>query len=234
MANTFSHDYVEHIQDTAYYTSNPNAITVLENHFESIHDQENRLLSRARRQKRYGRYDIVSVEELADYECLYRSDISNYNHKYPHPRSLTDKAIVEDRQADFDRMILHYMPPHAPYIAESSSSQEINGRKISLTETPRDFSYDAYLDNLRWGLNEVELLLDNIDRQNVVITADHGQCFSSYFSPHVSGQLNPTVRKVPWVRTEATDSKSYSPDAEMNTNNTEVSLEERLQALGYK
>jgi hypothetical protein len=104
----------------------------------------------------------VSVEEFADYECLYRSDISNYNHKYPHPRSLTDKAIVEDRQADFDRMILHYMPPHAPYIAESSSSQEINGRKISLTETPRDFSYDAYLDNLRWGLNEVELLLDNI------------------------------------------------------------------------
>jgi hypothetical protein len=87
---------------------------------------------------------------------------------------------------------------------------------------------------LRWGLNEVELLLDNIDRQNVVITADHGECFSSNFAAHVSGQLNPTVRKVPWVRTEATDSKSYSPDAEMNTNNTEVSLEERLQALGYK
>ena len=40
MANTFSHDYVEHIRDTAYYTSNPNAITVLENHFESIHDQK--------------------------------------------------------------------------------------------------------------------------------------------------------------------------------------------------
>jgi hypothetical protein len=112
---------------------------------------------------------------------------------------LTDRGIVADRKENFDRMILHYMPPHRPYIAEASGTQGTNDKrkKIRITESPRNFTYDAYLDNLRWALTEVKLLLDNIDRQNVVITADHGECFSSWFPAHVSGQLNPTVEGFP-------------------------------------
>jgi hypothetical protein len=234
MANTFDSDYIEKIKNTAYYTSNPNAITVLENHFESNHDQENIHRSKVQRLKKYGRFDLVSVDDFADYECLHRE--VNYSHHYPSPRALTDRGIVADRNENFDRMILHYMPPHGPYIAEASGTQGTNDKRkeIRITESPRDVTYEAYLDNLRWGLNEIKLLLDNIDRQDVVITADHGECFSSHFPSHVSGQINPTVRRVPWVRTEATDSKSYSPDIDTNENDTESPVEERLQALGYR
>lgn len=229
MANTFVNDHIEEIKNTAYYTSNPNAITVLENHFESNHDQEDIHRSKVQRLKKWGQFDLASVDDFGDYECLHRT--INYKHNYPDPRALTDRGIVADREENFDRLILHYMPPHGPYITETTSDSE---EKIRMTESPRERTYDAYLDNLRWGLNEVELLLDNINRENVIITADHGECFSSFFDTHKSGQLNPTVRRVPWVQTEATDSKSYSPDTNTNKNEMKGSVEERLQALGYK
>lgn len=161
MANTFVSDYIEKTKNTAYYSSNPNAITVLENHFESNHDQGNIHRSKVQRLKKYGRFDLVSVDDFEDYECLHRE--VNYSHHYPSPRALTDRDIVADRKENFDRMILHYMPPHSPYIAEASGTQGINDKwkGIKIAESPRNFTYDAYLDNLTWALTEIKLLLDN-------------------------------------------------------------------------
>jgi hypothetical protein len=128
MANTFTLDYIEEIQDTAYYTTNPHAITTLENHFDSNHNQQTIEHGRVHRQKKWGRYELVSTDDFADYKCLHRSD--DYIHNYPHPRSLTDKAIIEDRQADFDRMILHYMPPTLPILQKYlARNEQITKRK---------------------------------------------------------------------------------------------------------
>lgn len=185
MANTFVNDHIKKIKNTAYYTSNPNAITALKSNFDLNHNQEDIHRDKIRRLQKYGSFDLVSVVDLADYECLHRE--VNYNHSYPSPRALTDRAIVADREENFEKMILHYMPPHSPYI---------------------------------------------IDRQNDVITAGHGECLSSHFPRHVSGQLNPGVRRVPVVRTEAFDSKSYAPNIDEKA--TYSSVDEKLQSLGYK
>lgn len=179
-----------------------------------------------------GDFDLVSDTEFADYKCLHKE--ADYKNHYPDPRSVTDHAIRADREENYDKLLLHYMPPHAPYITEKRSDPEMVNRRgqVKMTEEPRNNSFEAYLDNLRWGLDEVELLLDNINRDNVVITADHGQYFGKWFYGHISGQLIPSVRMVPWVETEAEDSMSYEPEIEEASTNT--SVKERLHALGYK
>lgn len=125
-------------------------------------------------------------------------------------------------------MILHYMPPHSPYIARL-----ING-EIEFGE-PRH-GFDAYLDNLRWGLNEVSLLIDNVNRDKVVITADHGENFrlKPIRSGHTPGMITPAVRQVPWVKTTASDEETHNPDlSQMDKESETADVEETLEALGY-
>ena len=93
-------------------------------------------------------------------------------------------------------------------------------------------SFDAYLDNLRWGLNEIELLLKNIDQEKVIITADHGENFRlrSIRAEHKPGMITPTVRRVPWVTTTAKDTGEREPDTSQSERSE---LESTLEALGY-
>jgi len=82
-------------------------------------------------------------------------------------------------------------------------------------------------------LDDIELLLDNIDAEKVVVSADDGEAFGEYgIYSHYTGSLHPHIRYVPWVTTSATDSESYQPIVEAKES-ANVSTEENLEALGY-
>jgi hypothetical protein len=224
--NTFDRSYREEISETAYITSNPYSRRILANDFDNPHLGYTKKVTR-----RLQRYAVTSaVDPDAFHTCGFLWDSSgDYGPvRYPSPRTVTNHAISLDRHEDSPpKMIVHYMPPHTPYIA-----RYVDG-EIEFGEARKGF--DAYLDNLRWALNEVALLLENVSREKVVITADHGNNFllkKSIRSDHTPGMVAPSVRRVPWVETSATDKRTYIPDLEAQDEES-MSAEETLEALGY-
>ena len=62
-------------------------------------------------------------------------------------------------------------------------------------------------------LDDVEQLLDNIDADRVVISANHGEAFGEYgVYGRPIGALHPYVRNVPWAITTASGSGTYTPE----------------------
>jgi len=136
-------------------------------------------------------------------------------------RPVTDAAIETGRQIDDrDRMIVHYMQPHLPSFPNPPSqprikyngNREENWHRLRRGELTEAEVWDGYIENLRYVLNDVELLLNNIDAEKVVISADHGEAkgeYGVYSHPH--GQELSCLRTVPWCVTTAVDSRSYQP-----------------------
>lgn len=237
MANTFDHRYLDIIQNTAYITSNPNSKTVLENQLEKNHKDDNVVREKVKRLRKYGDFNLIPVDEFGKYVSLYKHGIDQGHGMYPSPRMVTDHGILNDRKYDFDRIILHYMPPHWPFIAtipgDNTNRSDMHiDEKYVFNDEPRDHTFEAYLDNLRWGLDEASLALENMSRQKVIISADHGTSFRDRLPYHISGSLNPKVRRVPKVVTTARDYETYHPDLGQTTTNNPP--DEVLEALGYK
>lgn len=165
-----------------------------------------------------------------------------------HPQPITDRAISVARERSPSKMIVHYMQPHAPFVGlENSGRQQPeswDGLHLEKTAWDRvrdgdcdlETAWNAYLDNLRYVLDSVELLLENVDADRVVISADHGECIGEYgIYGHPDRIALDPLREVPWVRTSATDTGSYTPGTRAGDATTDsVSREEKLEALGYR
>lgn len=241
MLNTFDNKWINEIRKTGYVTANPHSKTVFENRLkEDFRDSEGS--KNIRRLKRWGDFDVVLPEELGLYDPVWSKadsrDGEGYG-LYGSPRTVTNEAIRVGREQNLDRLIVHYMPPHVPYVINASKEgrdmyeYERNPWKYLNETGDREPIRDAHLAMIRWVLEEVELLLDNIDRENVIISADHGDAFDEYgVRGHPTGTLHPSVRYVPWAPTTATDRHTHTVD-EKRTTEEEVSAEERLEALGY-
>jgi len=154
------------------------------------------------------------------------------------PRVVTDRTIDVGRSAEFDRVIAHYMPPHYPWISnairENREVKRHEERPSRIPDTSKEQVWNAYLDDLRWVLEDIELLLENIGVDTVVLSADHGDAFGEYrMYGHSPGRIHPKVRTVPWVETTATDEQTYEPTTEPVETRT-GQTEAQLEALGYK
>lgn len=163
------------------------------------------------------------------------------------PRPITDRAIALHRRIDPKRMIVHYMQPHPPFVPYSgvdsaevtAPDHNMSGRSVEeLAEEgySRDELYDFHVNNLRYVLDDVDLLLSNINADRVVISADHGQALGEGGKwGHPGASTLDCLRKVPWVVTSASDSEQYQPDLG-NQQQTYInqSTEEKLFSLGYK
>lgn len=157
------------------------------------------------------------------------------------PDKVTDRAIDVAREYDPERLIVHYSQPHEPYAARvrRDGTTELEPWE----ESPFDYfieggSFDrvweSYLDNLRYVLDSVELLLKNLDAAKTMISADHGEAFGEWgFYAHQICAPVPEVRCVPWTEVNATDSGTYEPSFEPTGCVTQTA-EEQLEALGYK
>ncbi|MDL0136573.1 hypothetical protein PNP85_13165 [Halobacterium salinarum] len=158
------------------------------------------------------------------------------------PRAITDRTVEVSREGDYDRLIAHYMQPHIPYIAEALAEErsltdiEAKGwKRLESGDADHDEVWQLYKDNLRLVLDEVELLLENTNAENVVITADHGNAFGEYtIHGHPEGVLLPCVKKVPWIESSATDSGTFSTSGRSLPGDSSTDIEEHLRDLGYK
>jgi arylsulfatase A-like enzyme len=160
------------------------------------------------------------------------------------PEAVTDRAIDVARNQSPDRLIVHYMQPHHPFIGEKQveiADADPFGREGNLTavdalrrgDLSRDEFWTAYRSNLDEVLEHVSTLLDSHDANRVVITSDHGDALGEWgIYDHPAGFLHPVVTNVPWVETSASDSGEYTPDLKPE-NGTITDVESRLESLGY-
>lgn len=168
---------------------------------------------------------------------------------YLPPDVVTDRAISQHREHNPDQMIVHYMQPHAPFISENDMGYHIDTNHFASPkgtvqqrtpwellrdgEVSHDELWSAYKDTLHVVLQSVETLLESIDADRVVISADHGNAVGEWgVYGHPRNIPIQPLREVPWVVTSANDNGEYQP----KEHNKEVStdIEEKLTALGYK
>lgn len=161
-------------------------------------------------------------------------------------RPLTDRTIMVGRERSPERVIVHYMQPHLPSLPEplgSEMSLDLWGKKRnSIWEDLEAGRLDpaavwrSYRANLKYVLDDVEILLSNFDASRAIITADHGNAFGEcglYGHPrHYPASV---LRRVPWVITEANDGGEHSPDIERKQNvPPNETVNRRLRDLGYR
>lgn len=146
------------------------------------------------------------------------------------PGTVTDAAIRAHRRHRPDRLVVHYMQPHLPLRGLDHPN--------SLWKALRDGEYDpsetwpAYVDTLEWVLESVEVLLENVDADTAVITADHAELMGEWnLYGHGEFIPVPTLKRVPWCVTSATDEGTRDPSD--RTREIDTSREEQLEQLGY-
>lgn len=161
------------------------------------------------------------------------------------PRPLTDRAVAAWRDLDPDRMIVHYMQPHYPFIprpdlhdgmvvAGFGDADEPFWRRVRRCEVDRETAWKAYRENLRVVLDEVAFLRRVITADRLVITADHGNAIGKFgIYGHPGSVPLSTLRHVPWVETDAEAIEEHEPDTSREEGiGTEVAS--KLEELGYK
>ncbi len=173
------------------------------------------------------------------------------------PRPVTDAAVRAGRERDLDRLVVHYMQPHFPSVADDSGDgddrddhedgialEAFGDRPLSVWEDlrfgrrSRADVWAAYRANLRAVLDDVRLLLSNVDADRAVITADHGNAFGEWgIHGHAAGLALRPLREVPWAATTATDEGGYEPSAaasEADRTAAPDDVADRLESLGYR
>jgi hypothetical protein len=160
------------------------------------------------------------------------------------PRPVTDRAIDVARTEQPDKLIVHYMQPHHPFVGNQqvdTVDADPFGRNEGRTaidalrkgELSRAAFWEAYRSNLELVLDDVALLLENHDAGRVVITSDHGDALGEWgIYDHPAGSLHPVVTTVPWIETTASDTGNYEPEFEPG-DPSETDVESRLRSLGY-
>ncbi|ELZ99805.1 hypothetical protein C439_12554 [Haloferax mediterranei ATCC 33500] len=234
IAQTFSEDYADEIADTAYVSTNGFTEWVL-NHREMPSEK--------------GWFDISKWDTVhpEDFKLLHyiKDDAPELDfYRYVPTKYINERAIAAKQQIDPERLVIHYQQPHDPYAHEAlSEGRELTEyekkplRHLARGECSREKAWGDYIQELRAGLDGVEDLLESIDADKVVITADHGEAFGEYnIHRHPLGIPIPELRRVPWVETSAERMK----DVDVNYNfesdkmGTKDEILDHLANLGYR
>lgn len=160
---------------------------------------------------------------------------------------VTDSAIEIGRNRSPDKMIVHYMQPHFPSVPHNNYDSEINldtfgegwesiWDDLRAGKVDPSYAWELYFDNLRYVLDEVKILKNNLDAEKVIITADHGNAFGEWWQwGHPKYVKIGVIRHVPWYSTTAIDKKEVDPPREdlVLTSDKDTTVKERLRSLGY-
>lgn len=231
MTNTFEDDYLDEVGRTAYVSANPHAKRVLGSTMEGRHAERG-----------------GSKDRTADFESF----VPLWEHWWDNDAGTVPARPVTDYIIDFcrsdknDRVIAHYMQPHFPSIPNQlgegmvmgEDTRWASGHTWSMvgTDISTEDAYESYVENLRYVLDDVKLLLSNLDAERVIITADHGNAFGELGQFGHEYKFLSCVREVPWVKVSATDDGNYEPDvnSELPDGHQDPSADEKLRVLGYK
>ncbi len=166
--------------------------------------------------------------------------------------AVTDRAVALARESAPERLVVHYMQPHHPFVPDPLDGDGGLARTGSHSNTANpwvalrrgELSVDrvraAYRANLRYVLREVESLVENVDGR-VAITADHGNLFGEWgLYGHPMHTPVPALLSVPWAETSGVDTGQREPDLTppeplpVERVYGAHSDEARLGALGYR
>lgn len=234
MCKTFTTDYAHQIGETTYLSANP---YVTKTFVDGVYAPP-----AAAPVGSVGK-EVVDASDFAELRNLYQ-ERRNERFGIVMPEDLTDAAIYAGRTRNTERTIVHYMQPHTPYFTDAlRDDRELTDAEykpwsaLRRGELEYERAWEQYIDTLRSALDTVEVLLANVDAENVVITADHGEAFGEWGAHnHLTGFPHPAVKKVPWVTTSAVDTGWYEPTPLAEPEDTDTSaelVEEQLKALGY-
>ncbi|MFB6155260.1 MAG: hypothetical protein ABEJ22_05145 [Haloferacaceae archaeon] len=219
MRHTFVPEYADQMADTHYVCGNPFSAQILDDEgFETLDE-------------------------------LWRRGWDDELQTLP-PRAVTDTAIAAARERDAERLVVHYMQPHWPFVPardadyyDGLSPGDFGGHndsdvweQLRRGEVDADDVWEDYRENLRYALDEVEVLLENVDADRAVVTSDHGNSVGEYgIYGHPRHMPFRSLRRVPWVRTTATDERTRDPDPPEASREDDVDadVEARLRNLGY-
>lgn len=164
------------------------------------------------------------------------------------PEEMTQAAL---KQFD-DKMVVHYVQPHAPYIGEYQLRNDINssfeeslqdiykriGRYGMKEKTISDEELKkAYRSNLRRALASVRQLVTQLNRP-VVITADHGEMLGEEGRYIHGGIASKQLCRLPWYLVDESEigiaeNTNVKQVDQSKTQFTNRDVEEQLKSLGY-
>ncbi|GAB6860723.1 hypothetical protein ACFR97_01095 [Haloplanus litoreus] len=238
---TFTTQYASEIRNTAYITGNPFSNTLLGDRKRTKYGTTNETwIETVDWSAAFIRDNLVDPDEFGHIEPLWVDTESDARvADSQKPESITNHTIQAARSGEYDRVIAHYMQPHSPYFASSKEYDQLLEYEKhpfgALKDgTDRETVWAAYLENLRYVLDHVESLLENVDG-DVVITADHGELFGEHrMYYHMPGNPHPRLKRVPWLRVEASDERTIRPDVTLDGRaGAPEASEKQLEALGY-
>lgn len=257
----FSTDYERELSETAYVTGNPNSIRALPYEFPDHCDCGSGLSPAYDDIYHLGSTScptcdtIISGDRRSPFfalEEVWRDNWDNEIGTNP-PRPITDAAINIHRTLNPNRLIVHYMQPHYPFITapELSKGAKIldnDKERIKMTKTVWEYIEsgelseetvrEEYTENLRYVLQDVSVLLENIDAETAVITSDHGNAIGEHgVYGHPPNTPIPALVRVPWYTTTAQDERTHESSYDRSNDKQHTATEEvknRLQDLGYK
>lgn len=204
-SHTFDRSYADDIARTAYVTANPHSEEVLRRRVTPP-----QYVATPATWLTWDPVEPDAFQVLDEVWGYARDDRLNV---MPHG-PVTDRAISVGRTADANRTIVHY--------------------RLRREEVDRASVRVEYLDDLRLVLDEVAVLLENVDAEKAVITADHGEAFGEWgFYEHPIGCPHPVVRRVPWVETTGVDRGTRVPDP-IVTDEPSADVAAQLRDLGYR
>lgn len=244
-------DAIQEIEDEYSFLDNPGSIrsvassskgwhkkTFSDKHYEKI---KNTVLVSGN-----GYADVVRDQPFLAFVSAFENQWDDEIGTVP-AESVTDLAIQAGREYcnQRERMVVHYMQPHDPSVPDPLSEFNQDGKRTSAwhrvrhRELQRERVWESYVENLRYVLDSVEVLLENIDASDVVISADHAEAIGEYgVYNHPNGLPLSCLRDVPWYQTTAVDSKTREPAVSETTSYSEHldknEVDRRLRALGYK
>lgn len=214
LENTFTANYQRYIKNTIYVTGNP-----------------------------FSEY-YLDDDQFAILDEVWKSSWDK-NIGTIRAEPITDHAIYNWRNETPSKMIVHYMQPHFPCVPNPKFNSGINIDRIGKSwesvwdmlrkgEADKEEVYELYSQNLKYVLDSVNKLTQNIDAQNIVITADHGNSFGSWgLYGHPRAPIA-DIRDVPWYRTSGNDIADYEPKLDYKRRGKiQSSIEEKLSDLGY-
>lgn len=162
------------------------------------------------------------------------------------PEAVTNEAIRRGRERNPDRMVVHYMQPHCPFLSrpDLSKGKDLNQfgnqswddvwKRLEKGEVDAADVWQGYRDNLKLAMNEVAVLRQNLDADTLVVTSDHGNALGEWgLYGHPQRIPFDCLRSVPYAVTSGHDEETRTDLQVEATPTDELSVNDRLSSLGY-
>lgn len=164
------------------------------------------------------------------------------------PEALCGRTVRAWRRKELDQLVVHLMQPHQPFrlrplwwsgdgnladlVGPTMEADICIWQELSKGHVDEADVWQAYRDNLRWGLEAVSRLRQNADAR-ILLTADHGNTMGRWYQwGHPPASVVPEVRRVPAVWVDGRDEETWQPD--VKTAGVDAATDDQLAALGYK